>query len=205
MNTKERINTLVNFLNTLKENGRTTVHLTPLLKTLEDIQHSSATEPASTPQEKADKQAEIKAQFDLAYYNAQTASNMAYYDAVRESQMAMFKSVMKYGEATIKACLTINGAAALAVLTFLGHLFTIPEERSLIAKFSVVLPKFIWGVFLAPAAFGFTYFTQKAYKNKYKKIGHAGTAVVVIMVIASLIAFARGCMQAFSLLSSVKF
>lgn len=119
-----------------------------------------------------------------------------------EHNLEMLRSVITIGQSALKSALLINGGAAVALLAFLGRLFTSESMPISIGCLSLALLQFVWGVLAAAIAAGATYFSQAGYAGEFgpwsQRIGFGGHMVAVMGVFAAYVFFAVGAWQAHS-------
>ena len=119
-----------------------------------------------------------------------------------EHNLEMLRSVLTIGQSALKSALLINGGAAVAVLAFLGRLFTGESVSISIGSLSLALLQFVWGVLAAAIAAGATYFSQAGYAGEFgswsQRVGLGGHMVAVSGVFAAYVFFAVGAWQAYS-------
>jgi len=119
-----------------------------------------------------------------------------------EHNLEMLRSVITVGQSALKSALLINGGAAVAVLAFLGRLFTGESASLSIGCLSLALLLFVWGVLAAAVAAGATYLSQAGYGGEFgswsRKVGIGGHVVAVFGVIAAYGFFGFGAWQAYT-------
>ena len=81
----------------------------------------------------------------------------------------------------------------MALLAFLGRLFTSESMPISIGCLSLALLQFVWGVLAAAIAAGATYFSQAGYAGEFgpwsQRIGFGGHMVAVMGVFAAYVFF----------------
>jgi hypothetical protein len=117
----------------------------------------------------------------------------AKYGARVSAQSELFKSVIQSGQAALKSMFLLNGGAAVAVLALVGHLSTSATTAGQVDKFAFPLLFFASGLGFAALASGGTYLVQRAYSARKRRRGTRLNNLVVLLSIASLVAFAVGC------------
>lgn len=80
------------------------------------------------------------------------------HDLSNQFFLAVNEATIQIGGAALRAFLFINGGAAVAILAFMGSVFSKdPESHKLIGELANGLTDFAWGVVLAAAAMGLAY------------------------------------------------
>ncbi len=92
--------------------------------------------------------------------------NEAEFRASSESSLEMFKSVILTGQSAIKSGILINGGAAVALLAFIGKIWTESQTQITTSLLSTALVYFSVGVLLGALTSGFTYLSQLCYSNE---------------------------------------
>ncbi|WP_322521131.1 hypothetical protein SR882_10175 [Guyparkeria halophila] len=119
-----------------------------------------------------------------------------------EYNLEMLRSVITVGQSALKSALLINGGAAVAVLAFIGRLFSSESASLSMGGLSLALLQFVWGVLGAAIAAGATYFSQAGYGGEFgswsRGVGVGGHIVAVLGVFSAYGCFGVGAWQAYS-------
>jgi hypothetical protein len=81
-----------------------------------------------------------------------------------EFSMAVNESARSYASGALKTAVIINGGAAIALLTFIGNVYSTNETNALppIAQLTNPIMWFAWGVALAAFAMSFGFFANQS-------------------------------------------
>lgn len=95
-------------------------------------------------------------------------------ETMRSEWRGMFESVILSGANAVRALLLVNGGASVAMLAFLGHLFSSRNGVEVNVD-SIRLCLLLFGIGTALATFcaGWTYFTQSIYAEHLRKCNAA--------------------------------
>ncbi len=116
-------------------------------------------------------------------------SYLAEYKAGRDQSLAMFNSVIGFAQAALKTSLLSNGAATIALLTFIGNIWTRTQTAEVAKALTFSLAMFAIGTLLAAMATATTYVTQWSYGSCHQKLAIAFHVLSVVLVIASYVLF----------------
>ena len=128
----------------------------------------------------------------------QHESNLAQYKAERDQAIAMFNAVIGFSQAALKTSLLVNGAAAIALLTFIGNIWSKVQTAEVALSLSTALALFCIGALAAAVSTVTTYITQGCYSRMYRKTGivfHAGT---LLLISASYVLFGFGIFKSYA-------
>ena len=127
-----------------------------------------------------------------------------------EPALEMFRTVVEYGRDVLKAAMLINGGAAVAVLAFIGNIWTIDDSSDAVRSLAWAIAMFGFGVFFAALSSAFTYITQYFYNMdtvfgpenpalglKYRKIAISFHCIVLLLVFSSFGLFCYGIVVSF--------
>ncbi len=116
--------------------------------------------------------------------------NMAYYNAQQQHSLEMFRSVIVYGQDALKSAILINGGAAVALLAFIGNVWTKSTGQPAVNSLTKAIFLFTIGVLSAAIGAGTSHLTQYFYKeNKEKKAKMLHVLTIVIVVAAYTLFF----------------
>jgi hypothetical protein len=127
---------------------------------------------------------------DLTYYNAQVAFEVANYT---ES----FKAVIQAGQTALKSAILINGGAAVALLAFIGSLWSSSPSIKVVESLSSSMQFFVFGVLSSAIATGIVYLAQYANMLKKSWTFRILNFISIILVIFSYICFVTGSYYGF--------
>lgn len=139
---------------------------------------------------------------NMERYRADLSASITARQHQYEHNLEMLRSVITVGQSALKSALLINGGAAVAILAFLGRLFSSESASLSIGGLSLALLQFVWGVLAAAIAAGATYFSQAGYGDGFgswsPKVGIGGHIVAILGVLAAYGFFGVGAWQAYS-------
>lgn len=78
----------------------------------------------------------------------------------------MFRSVIDYGRDALKAAMLINGGAAIALLAFVGTIWSKKSAEAAAGSLACALASFSFGVLVAAVACAFAYCAQHFYADR---------------------------------------
>jgi hypothetical protein len=156
MSEKQIINQIREELDSLKKNGHEAVSIELLSKYLDDL---------ST-------QVKSSQEMVLAQYNAQHQSNIEEYKENRAEWRELLKALVVHAQAAIKLQAIINGGAAVALLAFIGKIWTPEFSNSFIGNhISMALILYCCGIGLSAVTQSLTYLSQHFYNYSRDKVG----------------------------------
>lgn len=141
---------------------------------------------------------EIDAGISSEVRKLQHESNLAQYKASRDLSLAMFNAVIGFGQAALKTSLVVNGAAAIALLTFIGNIWTKTQTPEVARSLSSALVLFSLGALAAAVSTVTTYLTQGCYQHHLTKTGIAFHVVTLLLISASYVVFGFGISEAYT-------
>lgn len=145
-----------------------------------------------------DKTEQLYENQKLEHYKSELDLHKENYIAQNQSDLELFKSIVTAGQAALKTTILINGGAAVALLAFIGKLYT-TQSKELIPLLAVSLVCYVYGVLCGSLATGFTYLTQFLHLRKIPKLGATANILSNLCVIGSYILFAVGSWQAYQI------
>jgi hypothetical protein len=128
----------------------------------------------------------------------QHESHLAEYKASRDHAIAMFNSVIGFAQAALKTSLLINGAAAIALLTFIGNIWTKTQTPEVAYSLSSALVLFCVGALGAAVSTVTTYVTQYCYERPYQRTAITFHIVTLILVTSSYVLFGFGVFKSYA-------
>jgi hypothetical protein len=114
------------------------------------------------------------------------------FKATCEANLEMFKSVILTGQSAIKSSILINGGAAVALLAFIGKIWTESQTQITTQLLISGLGYFVTGVLMGAFTSGFTYLSQLSYGHEHWKKGKALHAVAIISGLSAYALFGIG-------------
>jgi hypothetical protein len=133
----------------------------------------------------------------------QHESNLALFKSKHEANLEMFRSVIGAGKTAVSTCILINGGAAVALLAFIGNIYSKSQAAVSIPKgLTTALAAFSFAVLLAGIAAGIAYLAQREFhrnlqkqENNFNRISILCVTVAYMLfcvgIVAALCAFAR--------------
>jgi hypothetical protein len=183
MEAQDAIKEIKHALNEVHGKGNEFVHIQSLINFLEALEKN-----ASMSIEMRKHQHES----NLEWYKAQRQCEIENYKAQVLSDAEMFKSVIQAGQGALKASLLINGGAAVALLAFIGNIWTKMQGPAVVNALISSLISFGGGVLLGAIATGITYLTQATYEQKWAKSGSLLNIFSILFVIGAYVSFICG-------------
>lgn len=125
---------------------------------------------------------------DLERYKAKLAAWVVSQQHIHEWNLEMLRSVISTGQTALKSSLLINGAAAVALLAFIGNIWTPNTYSPTVVGTADALASYVFGILVAAVAAGFTYLSQAGYAKQLGKSSgliavtvHVGAVICVVM------------------------
>ena len=126
-------------------------------------------------------------------------------------QVGMFRSVVDFALVALKGVVLVNGAATLAILAFVGSIWTgkAEEGQKIATQLTPALEFFVWGAGFGVLAAGLAYLTQVAFLelprgndanglNWALIVGIPLRVGAVAVTITGIIMFGMGAQRAFN-------
>lgn len=133
---------------------------------------------------------------ELERYKVQLASHLEQQKRDHEWNIELMRGTLAYGQFALKSSLLVNGGATVALLAFLGNVWTVAEPSRIVMAITNVLLVFGFGVFSAVVAAGAGYFAQAGYSKEFGrhsiKIGTIAHWAAGIFALASFGLFGLG-------------
>lgn len=191
MKSSEVIQTLKSAIKATREQGVDKVSLDDLDAYAAKLDELSQ----QTPENAAAGEAEMEK------YRANLSAWISSREQEHEVNLEMLRSVITVGQSALRSALLINGGAAVALLAFIGQLWTGGEIDSALGEVADGLLQFVWGVLAAAGAAGATYFSQAGYAGEFGRVsqavGRTGHVLAVAGVFLAYYLFAKGALITF--------
>lgn len=126
---------------------------------------------------------------DLALFKAENDRNIAHANNLTASSLEMFRSVISSGQAALKASMVINGGASVALLAFMGKIWSSEITNAVASKLSTSIFLFCIGLLCAALSSGTTYITQLFYNKQKEKLGTWINGLTIVLVLLSYLIF----------------
>jgi len=150
---------------------------------------------SNTPSENATlKDWEIRSQFTLEEWKAKTLNDLEAWKGNKEWQHLSSELAINFATVTIKALLLINGGAVVALLAFLGKIWSPDNPAS-----PTIVPAIAWflgGTICAVMVGCSSYFAQSFFTHYKNKIGIGFQVFAILIGICSLGCFGTGAFKA---------
>lgn len=134
-------------------------------------------------------------------YKAELSNQALWRQQTHEINLEMLRSTIATGQSALKSSLLINGGAAVAVLAFMGNIWSSKDATTALPAISEALLMYIGGVLVAAFAAGATYISQAGFGGEFgcysALFGRFGQAVAILCVIAAYIYFGYGSWLAY--------
>jgi hypothetical protein len=133
----------------------------------------------------------------MAAFRADQERYLAQYNAQQAAATEMFKSIIAYGEAALKSAILINGGGAVALLAFIGNIWSRSIGAPVVQALTASIAAFSFGVLGAAVGTGLTYLTQLSYGHKWTKTAVTFHVASVLAAILAYVLFGRGAYEAY--------
>jgi len=164
------------------------------LKQLEDQgQNLVSTEALRTYLDTLEKDAGVSAESRKLLHE----SRLAEYKAGRDLGIAMFNAVIGFAQAALKTSLLVNGAAAIALLTFIGNIWTKVQAPAVAQSLSAALVLFCLGALAAALSTATTYLTQYCYQRPRQKTAMTFHMATLVLITVSYAFFGFGIFKTY--------
>ncbi len=138
-----------------------------------------------------------KFESDIELFRAEHERNLAHYEAQQLHSVEMFRSVISYGQAVLKSTMLINGGAAVALLAFIGNIWTKGISPESVGSLTSAIAFFAFGVLVAVFGTVGSYFTQYCYHESFQRAAIVFHTLTVIIVLGSFILFGFGVVDSY--------
>lgn len=147
--------------------------------------------------EKLDEQDSKCHELIVADFNAKNQSAVEKYKEDRAEWRELFKAVISNGQATIRLLATINGGAALALLAFIGKVWSENFPDSFMGgNITLSLLYLCIGLGMSALTQGFAYIAQHFFTYDNDKLGAVFQKLTAILGFGSLFLFFLGIFYA---------
>jgi len=134
----------------------------------------------------------VSSSLKVEEYKLTHQSKLEGYKAETQWSIEQFRSVIAYGQATLKSAILINGGAAVALLAFIGKIWSDENSQLAIKELSYSLTLFVFGTLAIAIATGITYIAQSLFNTGKNTLAHCVNGLVIGLVIASYVLFSLG-------------
>lgn len=166
--------------------------------TIEDLQTFAAEVEKTASETPADVAA---GEASMEAYKAKLSALAFSLQQDHEKDLEMLRATIATGQSALKSALLINGGAAVAVLAFIGNVWSNSRAGSLLPSLSYGLSLFVWGVMSAACAAGATYLSQAGFGGEFgihsQRIGRFGMPVAIVGVVGAYVLFGFGAWQSY--------
>lgn len=149
------------------------------------------------------EEAKLEYQGKLAEYQAREGSRLAQYRANVDSSLEMFKAVIHFAGTTLKMLFWLNGGAAVAMLAFLGNIWSKCPSSVIASGIIKALWFFCLGIVISVICCGFSYFCQVCFTeiSKHQWLGSILRITAVLCGCGTIWFFLRGIYAVYCALS----
>lgn len=188
---KENAKKMVTEIQQLQAEGRKKIKLDNLLKY---VQENFIDEEAGLSHAEATR---LEYQGKLTEYRAREDSRLAQYRADVDGSLEMFKAVIHFAGAALKTLFWLNGGAAVAMLAFLGNIWSKSPHSVIASGITKSLWFFCVGIVVSVICYGFAYlcqvcFTEIARPALKQWLGGALRMITVLLGFGTIWFFYRG-------------
>lgn len=134
----------------------------------------------------------------LAAFHAEHNAKIEEYKADQLHDTEMFRSVINFAGSALKSAMLINGGAAVALMAFIGNIWTKVTAVAAVTSLTNSVFYFAFGVLAAALATMMSYFTQYFYHHGPEKLGVAFHVVSTITGIGSFVLFGWGAFEVYT-------
>lgn len=191
MKTNEVFEIIKNTIGTTREGGATQVSLDDLQAFVQELEKTASLTPADVSAGEAAMEA----------YKVDLSAWVSSRQQDHETDLEMLRSVITTGQSALKSSLLINGGASVAILGFIGSVWSDSKTTSMLPSLSISLLLFVWGVLSAAIAAGATYVSQAGYGREFgsksQAIGRFCHVVAVLGVVGAYAFFGLGAWRAY--------
>jgi hypothetical protein len=191
MKTNEIFEIIKSTIATTRENGASQVSLDNLQAFVKEVEKTASLTPADVSAGEAAMEA----------YKADLSAWVSSRQQEHETDLEMLRSVIATGQSALKSSLLINGGASVAILGFIGSVWSDQKTTVMLPSLSISLLFFVWGVLLAAVAAGATYVTQAGYGREFgpksQAIGRFAHVLSVLGVVGAYTLFGLGAWRAY--------
>lgn len=188
MQAKDIIKDIKSAVDQVKDQGQEVISVSALKRYLEELERI-----VDTQKEISTTQLESQ----LATFRAEHERNLAHYEAQQKHSIEMLRSVFMFGNTALKSSILINGGAAVALLAFIGKIWTDKLEAAAISAVTMAIAFFSFGVLSAAVGTAFSYLTQYAYSQRLTKTGIVFHIATFLLVVGSYIFFGVATYKAY--------
>lgn len=178
MDAKEIIRKLTNDVTVVENNGGTSVNIAALKTYLAELEKSATT--------------------SIEFTKLSHDSKLTEYKAQRESDLEMFRSVIQAGILALRTPILINGGAAVALLAFIGNIWTKSQSASVAGSLTSAMLFFVIGVLCGGLATAGTYFSQFCYRHRYNKTAVTFHSFTVLTAVGAYVLFGFGAYSSYA-------
>jgi hypothetical protein len=136
-------------------------------------------------------------EINIAVFRVEHERNLAHYNAQQVFANELFKSVITSGQAALKSAILVNGGGAVALLAFIGNIWSKNTGAAAVQALTCSIALFSFGVLGAAVATSFTYLTQLSYGHNWKKTAVTFHVASVLAVIVAYVLFGCGAYEAY--------
>lgn len=183
MNAQDVVTLLHESIRTSKQSGTTGVSIERLEAFAHEIEKIVNESPAQTG----------LSEQELEFYKAKLNAWLQSQQRAHEWNLEMLRSTIAIAQSALKSSLLINGAAAVALLAFIGNVWSSKVHIPTVLGVANAMGFFVSGVLTSAVAAGFAYLAQAGYGNEFGRasrlIGVSGHVLTTICVISSYVLF----------------
>ncbi|EMF5054508.1 MULTISPECIES: hypothetical protein [Serratia] len=186
------IDTIIEDVQSVQKDGTESIDVQKLLEYLQDL-----------------KREELQSKEEsLERLKATNQAHIEHMKLIASANLESFRSVISTGANASKSCMLVNGGAAIALLAFVGNIWSKDTAAAAVTELAYGVLFFCFGVLCAAVCTGITYLAQYCYSNVdigndndeksgWKIAGGGFNIVAILSAIASLILFGYGCYSAY--------
>lgn len=134
----------------------------------------------------------------LAVFRAEQDAKNTENKADSDHDLELFRSVISFAGAALKSAMLINGGAAVAMMAFIGNIWTQGVSALAVTSLTNSILYFSSGVLAAAVATMTSYFTQYFYLHGPECAGHVFRAFSIIIGIGAFVLFGYGTYEVYT-------
>lgn len=129
---------------------------------------------------------------DIELAKLEQERNLAKYNQESALEIQVGLAVITLGQNAIKSAVLINGGAAVALLAFIGNIWSKESGVDVLAPLAGAMRYFTYGVLMAAMGSGATYCCQHLLQFRKRKPGFLFQLIAIALVAASYYCFYTG-------------
>jgi len=167
---REIIEEIESEVSDFKNSGNQTIDIDNLLKYLADLKNNAIIQPQDLRDEKR-----FKHEKELEKDKADIQFKLADLAIITQSSTTISNSILETAQSALKSAILINGGAAIALLAFIGNIWSIEIDKHTVGSLVLSVSQFAYGALAAATGAGLRYLSQDFYAQSFQKMISAYT------------------------------